>query len=298
MALANEPLRQKLLNHPGRFGFAQWVRLWLRSSVHLGKGRRWEDLASLLEIRPTGSLRFAASDLERCEVDAAGRARLWVNFMGLRGPNSPLSPQMLDGLERGRETHAVLESFLDIFDGRLYALYAQALLHRHLGPRTEMHDPLPRQLESLQGPGGISRKRLEQILMRELELSRVEVSDRGIEWLCVPTAHLGNIALGGTAVLGSHVAIGGNRLEIRLGPVDSCQGQQIARNREGFAARLADVLSKHLDMPRPWRAELQLPASLDLLDGNCLNISTPPRLGRTAWLGRLGISPITMVFAG
>lgn len=298
MALANELLRQKLVNHPGRFGFAQWVRLWLRSSVHLGKGRRWEGLASLLEVRPTGSLRFAASDLERCEVDAAGRARLWVNFMGLRGPNSPLSPQMLDGLERGRETHVVLEGFLGIFDGRIYALYAQTLLHRLLGLRAEMRDPLPRQLESLRGPSGISRKRLEQVLMRELGISRVEVSDRVIEWLPVPTARLGHIALDGSSVLGSHVAIGGNRLEIRLGPVDSCQGQKISRDREGFAARLADVFSKHLDMPRPWHAELSLPASLDPFDGNCLNLSTPPRLGRTAWLGRLGAPPITMVFAG
>lgn len=298
MALASEPLRQKLVNHPGSFGFAQWVRLWLRSSVHLGKEHCWEDLASLLEIRPTGSLRFAASDLERCEVDAAGRARLWVNFMGLRGPNSPLPTQMLDSLERGRETHAVLESFLDIFDGRIYALYAQALLHRHLGLRAEMHDPLPRQLESLRGPGGISRQRLVQVLTRELKISRVEVSDRVIEWLPAPTAHLGHVTLNGTAALGSHVAVGGNRLEIRLGPVDSGQGQEIVQDRNGFAARLAGVFSEHLDMSRPWRAELLLPASLDPFNKNCLRLSKPPRLGRTAWLGRLEAPQITMVFAG
>jgi len=298
VTLASELLQQELVNHPSRFGFAQWVRLWMRSSAHVGKGNRWEGLTSLLEIRPNGGLRFAAADLERCEVDSAGRARLQVNFMGLRGPNSPLSAPLLDGLERGRETHAVLGSLLDIFDGRLYALYAQALLHRHPGLRAEMHDPLPRQLESLREPGGVSRKRLERVLTRELEISRAEVSDRVIEWLPVPTARLGHVALDGTSVLGSHVAIGENRLEIRLGPVDSCQGLEIVRDREGFAARLAGVLSEHLDMPRPWRAELSLPASLYHFVRNCLNASHPPRLGRTAWLGRLGAPPITMVFAG
>lgn len=293
-----ERLRQELAKQPWRFEFAQWVRLWLRTSTSLGKPAHWESLASLLEIRPTGSLRFAASDLERCEVDSAGRARLQVNFMGLRGTNSPLPAQLLDGLERGRETHAALEGFLDIFDGRLYALYAQALLHRHPSLRAEMRDPLPRQLEKLQDSSGISRKRLERVLIRELGISQIKVSDRTIEWFPVPPARLGRAALDGTFVLGRRVAIGGNRLEIRLGPVSPRQGQEISRDREGFAHRLSSVFSEQLGLPRSWRVELLLPASPNSLDGNCLKISDPPRLGCNAGIGSIEGTSHTMIFTG
>lgn len=293
-----EQFRQELTKHPWRFGFAQWVRLWLGTSRHLGKAAHWEDLSGLLEIRPTGRLGFSASDLEHCDVDSAGRARLHVNFMGLRGANSPLPAQLLDGLERGREAHAALEGFLDIFDGRLYALYAQVLLHRHPSLRAEMRDPLPRQLEKLCSSSEISRRRLERVLARELEIPRIKVSDRTTEWLPVPPARLGRATLDGTLVLGRHLAVGGSRLEIQLGPVSPRQGQEISRDREGFAHRLSGVFSKHLGLPRPWRVELLLPASPNSLDGNCLKVSDPPRLGRDARIGRIGGTSNTMIFAG
>lgn len=306
-------IKGRLLSQAERFNYLQWLRLWLRMQEHTNAAPLLDRIDNCIDIRNTGCNGFPTSDLERGEEDLGGKARLFVNFMGLSGSASPLPSYFLDGLERGRETHAVVKSFLDIFDRRVYAVYASALFRRRPGLRAELDgaDSLQERLADFCGhseatecaralagweclaPHQRSRVGLERYLAKNLGLQCVSVFDRDAEWVSCENWTLGNCRMDGSAALGGHVSVAGARVRISLGSVGVDDYLRFCTNAEDFCRRIESLLADHLNGALPWRVSLDMEA----VEGECrLDADASPALGRYAWLGDSNVEKQSLVF--
>jgi type VI secretion system protein ImpH len=123
-----DSLAGELASQPHAFNFFQAVRrleaeylAWPRvgSSVRLGE--------DYLRFCQTPSLAFAPSSMESVE-QAEGIIRIFVNFLGMFGPNGPL-PQHLTDFARDRQRNAhdpTLVRFMDIFHHRMLSFFYRA----------------------------------------------------------------------------------------------------------------------------------------------------------------------------
>ncbi len=308
-------IKDRLFAQANRFDFIQWLRLWLRMQTCTDFDPLLERIDECVDICNSGRNWFPASDLESGDECFGSKARLFVNFMGLSGSASPLPSYFLDGLERGRETHAVVKAFLDLFDRRVYALYGAALLRRHPGLRAELDgtDSLQERLADFCGHGHSgtaecaralsgwdslaphhrSRKGLERYLAKQLGLEGVSVSDRVAEWVTCEGWILGKCRMNGSAALGGHVAVAGARIYISLGKVGHGEYLKFCGNTDDFRQQIESLLADHLNDALPWCACL----GLENKKGACrLDIAAPPALGRYAWLGECDAEKQCLVF--
>jgi type VI secretion system ImpH/TssG family protein len=306
-------IKDRLLSQAEHFDFLQWLRLWLRMQVRMNAAPLLDRIDDCVDIQNAGRNGFPASDLDRGEQGPGGKARLFVNFMGLSGSASPLPSYFLDGLERGRETHAVVKPFLDIFDRRVYAVYASALLRRRPGLRAELDgmDSLQERLADFCGhskaaecaralsgweclaPHQRSKVGLERYLAKNLGLPCVSVFDRDSEWVACDNWVLGDCRMDGSAALGGHVSVAGARVRISLGSVGVNDYLRLCTHAEAFFRRIESLLADHLNGALPWRVSLEM----ETVEGECrLDVDAPPTLGRYAWLGDCNVEKQRLVF--
>lgn len=295
------------------FEFLQWVRLWLRDRLAQGQEKGVDLLALLdegLDIAHSGSIAFAPQDVASAGDGPNGRAELRVHFMGLQGASSPLPAYLVDPLLRSDDHWDSLRDFYKIFENRSYRLLALGLILRSPAIRAELgaSDDLQRHLRLLGGcddapsearrlggfsllvPQGRSRDGMRRFLSQQLEIEAIEVDASGVAWVENPSpAFLGQTRLDGSSAIGSTVPVGGERVDIRIGPIPWEQYRQMALHPEEARERVRILVEDYLPRPMVWEAEAILDPSgvpadcgRSLGDGSVLQQA---HLGAFSWLG-------------
>lgn len=305
------------------FEFLQWIRLWLRSRVAASR-EKGVDLLSLLDegldISHSGSIAFAPQDVDRATMGSSGREELRVHFMGLQGASSPLPAYLVDPLLKSDDHWEALRDFYKIFENRSYRLLALGLILRSPAIRAELgaSDDLQRHLRLLGGcsdapsesrrlggfsllvPQGRSRDGMRRFLAQQLDLPSVEVDASGVAWVPNPSvAMLGECRLDGSSAIGSTVPVGGERLDIKIGPMPWEQYRQWATRPEEARSKVRILVEDYLPRPMVWEAEAVLdPSGVPPECGRSLGDATPinqVHLGAFAWLGTENPQPARLV---
>ena len=127
---ATHSLIESLEKEPYRFDFFRAVRLLeneRRDLPRVGCSYRLEEDAIRFAQNP--SLAFAPSTLEAfVPGDATRPPRLFMNFLGLLGPNGPM-PSFMNEFVRDRQRNSndpTLARFLDVFNHRMISLFYRA----------------------------------------------------------------------------------------------------------------------------------------------------------------------------
>jgi type VI secretion system protein ImpH len=121
-------LAGELVSQPHVFNFFQAVRRLeaeYKDWPRVGWSQRLEE--DFLRFCQVPSLSFAPSSLEKVE-QAEGVIRIFVNFLGMFGPNGPL-PQHLTDFARDRQRNLhdpTLVRFIDIFHQRMLSFFYRA----------------------------------------------------------------------------------------------------------------------------------------------------------------------------
>ena len=121
-------VRAWLAAEPAAFEFFQAVRLLERLYPERARVGVFADpAAEVAHFSAHPSVAFPTSEIETLELPADGPARVVVNFMGLIGPLGVLPHHYtLLVAERLRARDRALQSFLDIFQHRIIALFYRA----------------------------------------------------------------------------------------------------------------------------------------------------------------------------
>lgn len=305
------------------FEFLQWVRLWLRKRVAESR-EKGVDLLSLLDegldISHSGSIGFAPQDVDKAGMGANGREELRVHFMGLQGASSPLPAYLVDPLLRSDDHWDALRDFYKIFENRSYRLLALGLILRSPAIRAELgaSDDLQRHLRLLGGcddaasesrrlggfsllvPQGRSRDGMRRFLAQQLDLTAVEVDASGVAWVPNPSvALLGECRLDGSSAIGATVPVGGERLDIKIGPMPWEQYRAWATYPEAAREKVRVLVEDYLPRPMVWEAEAVLdPTGVPPECGRSLGGAdslNQVHLGAFAWLGTEDPQPARLV---
>ena len=305
------------------FEFLQWIRLWIRQRLDSGSGSDRDILQLLdegLDIHHSGSLAFAPQDIDSAGSSASGREELLVHFMGLQGASSPLPSYLVDPLQRSDERWAPLRAFYRLFENRVYRILAVGLILRSPAIRAELgsSDALQRQLDQWTGcavPGARSRRLgglsqlvpharsargLERFLSRQLGIARIELDDTATAWVPnpAPAGFDGTSRLDGSVAAGSEIPVGGDRVEIRIGPLRWEQYRIWARDPGSIRATMRELVEDFLPRPMQWEAVAILdPSTLPAECGRSLGDGDPEsqaRLGGAGWLGELDPEPAVL----
>lgn len=312
---------------PKEFSFPQWIRIWLRERLKAEGGSH--DLLSLLDdgldIRHSGSIGFAPQDIANLGTSHAGREELRVHFMGLQGASSPLPSYLVDPLQKSDDHWAPLRSFYRIFENRTYRLFALAILLRSPWIRCEFMqaDPLETHLRQWAGcqelkderaasrrlggfsqlvPNGRSREGLKRFLSQQLDSSSVSVDDSAPAWIQNPApAILGEFTLDGGVALGEHIPMGGEHLDVRLGPLPWDTYRIWSRDPQAARDLVGILVDDFLPRPLDWEGEVVLdPSTVPARAGRHLgdgDTEAQASLGTSAWLGELDLEPARLILA-
>lgn len=313
----------RLRDEARAFEFLQWIRLWIRERLVSANGSGQDVLQLLdegLDIHHSGSLAFAPQDIASAGTSTSGREELLVHFMGLQGASSPLPSYLVDPLQRSDERWAPLRAFYRLFENRVYRILAMGLILRSPTIRAELgsSDALQRHLDQWTGcptPGSRSRrlgglsqlvpharsaKGLERFLSRQLGISRIELDDAATAWLPNPAPAGFDEAsrLDGSVAAGSEIAVGGDRVEIRIGPLRWEQYRIWARDPASIRTTIRDLVEDFLPRPMQWEAVAILdPTTLPVECGRSLGDGSPESqacLGGCAWLGEMEPEPAVL----
>ncbi len=316
---------QRFREEPRAFSFPQWIRLWLRE--RLREEEAPHDLLSLLDdgldIVHSGSITFAPQDIADLRSSSNGRDELHVHFMGLQGASSPLPAYLTDPLQKSDERWAALRGFYAIFENRTYRLFALATLLRAPWIRSELDkaDPLSRNLRLWAGCqdaldasapsrrlGGFSqlvprlrsKDGLRRFLSQQLGTTVLTVDDSATAWIENPSpASLGSAALDGSGALGDSLPLGGERLDIRLGPLPWDAYALWAMDRQAATDLVATLVEDFLPRPLPWNAIVELdPTTVPADAGRRLGdgaTANQARLGAAAWIGEMDLESARLI---
>lgn len=300
---------------PRAFSFAQWVRIWLRQ--RLGEQGRSPDLLSILDdgldIHHSGSIGFAPQDIAGLGTSPSGREELRVHFMGLQGATSPLPAYMIDPLQRSDDRWGALRDFYKIFENRTYRLFALAILLRSPWIRSEFTqaDPLQKHLRLWAGcldlqdpnapsrrlgsfsqlvPNGRSSDGLRRFLAKQLNAPTVVVDDDLTAWIPNPApARLGELLLDGSGAIGDRIPMGGESLEVKIGPLPWETYRIWSRDRQASTDLVGTLVDDFLPRPMQWSGEVELdPTTVPATAGRHLSDAdseAQAMLGTCAWLG-------------
>lgn len=218
-----------------------------------------DGLDSWVRVEPNPSLAFPPADLRRGTMDERGVLHLRANVHGLYGVDAPVPHYLLEAAATDEEPGPRIRQFLDTFNHRLYSLLYQAWRVQNGvdNARDNAYTALAQALAGgardtrLAHAGGMTRNGaspalLSAALTAELELP-VEVVDGIPQWLQLPEPPaLGAQEpprLGDNAQLGEHIRVAGERIDIRIGPVDLAQAMTLLPGAEA-GARVIDLVPK------------------------------------------------------
>lgn len=175
--LEADALKARLRTKPQSFSFFQAVRLLERLYPEKkGVGLQENPLEEVVRFRVDPSLAFPANEIERLEEvphddpDAPfdSQYQMWVNFMGLVGPQGVLPfPYTEEVQRRNQRKDPVLGEFLDLFHHRMISLFYRAWKKHHLAIAYEEH--------AMDESGGVDR--LTGYLMDLLGINTPGLSD-------------------------------------------------------------------------------------------------------------------------
>ena len=260
------------------------------------------------------SLSFAPSSLSGYVPGSQGQpAKLFVNFMGLLGPNGPM-PLVFTEFAYQREKHYndhTLVKFLDIFHHRMISFFYRAWASNQQTVNCQRgdHDRFADYVGSLFGIGMDALRRrdgiadvaklhysgrlacpsknaegLRAILMDYLGLP-VEIKEFVGRWVDIPPANCCRLgespetgSLGSTVIAGSRIWECQHRFRIRLGPMTYRQYGRLLPGTETFR-RLKAWVRNYVGDEFEWDAQLVLKAD----EVPRPHLGTDSQLGRNIW---------------
>jgi predicted component of type VI protein secretion system len=149
-------------------------------------------------------------------------------------------------------------------------------------------------------PHARSAKGLERFLSRQLGIAKIKLDDAATAWVPNPSpAGLdGASRLDGSTATGSEIPVGGDRVEIRIGPLRWEQYRIWAREPGAIRATMRDLLGDFLPRPMQWEVVAILdPSTLPAEYGRSLgegNSEAQACLGAAAWLGEMDPEPAVL----
>ena len=311
-------LFQSLEKNIGKFDFFQLLRLIENAHpehARIGKSLRPRDDAVRFAQNP--ELAFLPTAVSVFEpASDIKRARLFVNFFGLTGPNGPL-PTHLTEYARDRLRNAndpTFARFLDIFHHRLLSLFyrARAAGEPVINLDREEDDRFSTYVGSLFGIGSPSLRKRDEVpdfaklhfaglmtkrarnasglanILREFFQLPFSIEQFVGHWMVLPIearTRLG--ALDGSSVLGSAIVLGGkvwdsqSKFRIVIGPLDYVQYCRMLPGGDSLKI-LVDWVRNYVGDALEWDVKLvlkkeQIPA---------LKLGSS-KLGLTSWLHKL-----------
>jgi len=304
----------RLADEPWRFDFFHAVRML--ECLHpelprVGYSRLPREDAVRFCQQP--SMTFAPASISRfAGQEEEEPARLFVNFMGLLGPNGPMPLALTEQVVREKERDPVVAEFLDMFHHRMVSLFYRAWA---VGRQTVSYDRADDDrfadyVGSLAGIGLASfrgRDAVEDVAKLHFcgHLScftqhaeglcsvlrgyyRMPVSIREFigEWTPLPDDSLCRLGashstgeLGVTAVIGSRRWECGHKFRLRIGPVDFDQYERLLPGGRSFA-RLCSWVRTYAGDELAWEVQLVLKAP----EVPQTELGRAGRLGWTTWL--------------
>jgi type VI secretion system protein ImpH len=296
------------------------------------------------------SLAFAASTLAALErgvvgspggdqstIGAPGQkpTRLFVNFMGLLGPNGPM-PLHLTEFARDRERHHqdhTFARFLDLFNHRMVSMFYRAWAmnsmpasydRRALGrPEEDRYGTYIASLIGMGSPASLNRDqwpdqsklhysgRLVPQVKNAEGLRSIIEDDLGVacevrefvgDWLELPREYrctLGggqqSCELGRTTIVGARVWECQSKISLRLGAMSLTSYERLLPG-EVLDRRLRSILNLYLGREVAWEARLVLRR----LEVPRISLGKQGRIGYTTWLGKVeaGRDPDDMASRG
>ncbi|TCS41299.1 type VI secretion system baseplate subunit TssG [Reinekea marinisedimentorum] len=254
------PVLKDILANGHRYHFHQLLMLLEQL---LPKGRASEFNARV-KIRPDTSLAFPASDIRSVAAISGQRFEVVCRFLGLYGVDSPLPQYFLDDVTAEDAAGKQLQTFLDIFNHRLYGLLHQAW--KKQSPFTQLDESglYQRLIRATTGQywhsssdamayGGNfigsarSSESLEDILREAMSLEELNIDSDVISWVPIEDGLClnGQQALGLDTCLGDAIPVIGRKVEVQIGPV-SHDVSQALQPKQQMGQKMAGILKEFL----------------------------------------------------
>lgn len=319
-AAVDPALLLQLQDKPWTFDFFQAVRRLEAQSPEkprVGRAMRPADDAVVLGQLP--SLAFAPSTIAACRPGRAGPPRLYVNFLGMLGPNGPLPLHLTEyARDRARHHHdPTFARFLDVFNHRMLSLFyrawastRQSVSFDRAGENLSEADRFGLYISSLVGLGAPSLRGRDSIR----DVSKLHYSGRFIcqtrhpeglaaiiadyfqapatieefagRWMRLPddcTLRLGESratgALGSTAIVGERIWECQGKFRLRVGPMSLGGYEQLLPGSPGLK-RLVDWVRLYAGDALEWDLRLVLRKN----EAPRAQLGGGQRLGWTTWM--------------
>lgn len=315
-------LVEEIAARPFSFDFYRLVRL-IENEFHdfpkVGSSERLQD--DPIRFGQNPSLAFAPSVLEALEISAEGRPpRLFVNFLGLLGPNGAL-PQQITEFARDRLKNArdpAMARFFDVFNHRILSLFyrawavaqksadydrpAESRFAAYIGSlfglgmgSLQHRDPVPDRAKLFfAGRLGCQTRNaegLEAILQDFFEI-RTRILEFVGYWMTLPRANqcrLGESpatgSLGQTAVAGSRFYEAQLKFRIRMGPMRLVDLNRLLPNGPAFQ-RIKTWVRNYIGDELVWDLQCVLLAS----EVPSMTLGQTGHLGWTSWVTSLPVT--------
>lgn len=304
--------RDEIGAEPWRFDVFTVLRRLEREHAtkpRIGDSNVRQDEYALLGQNPY--LEFPASNIEAAEIDAAGRARLKLRFLGLLGPQGalPLSTtsEALNWLHMRDDAFA---RFLDILNHRFLQLFFRAWadsrpIAQHERPKADrffayvgsvigVGSPIYHDLDTvpdaqklahagLAAPAAKSGVRLEGliagVLGLEAEIYEFEGSRLPLAREDLTRLGRANNCLGRDTMLGSTFYSVQDKFKVRLRTRDYQQFTRVLPSGD-YAEPLADLVTFYIGEALDWDVEIAIPSR----EVRPLRLGKSGALGWTSWL--------------
>ncbi len=307
-------LTERLAAQPEKFDFYRAVRALEaehRDLPRVGASIRLPD--DFLRFCQNPSLAFAPSTLENVQ-EISGVLRLFVNFLGMFGPNGPL-PQHLTDFARDRQRNMhdpTFARFVDIFHHRMISFFYRAWASNQKSadfdrpenarfadyfgsffgigsPSLHHRDSVP-DVAKIFFSGHLSAQPKNAEGLGKILLDYFRIPTRIEEfagcWMRIPyedQCRLGESSatgtLGLTALVGERKYESQLKFRIRMGPMKLTDLLRLMPNGANFK-RLKDWVLNYVNLEFFW--DLQCVVQADEVPGTCLGIGAP--LGWATWL--------------
>ncbi|MCK5272651.1 MAG: type VI secretion system baseplate subunit TssG [Sedimentisphaerales bacterium] len=309
-------LIRQLEEKPYTFNFFQAVRRLQCAHPELPRlGTSAHPRDDFVRFCQQPSLRFASSSISTFTPGNEEKAnRMFVEFLGLLGPNGPL-PAHLTEYAQERILHhqdETLARFLDIFNHRMVSLFYQAWASaqktvNYDKPATDRYsfyfsgllgigmdslrrrDSIPDRAKlyfsgHLMCPNGHSEG-LQSILQEYFGLP-AQVEQFVSQWINLPPAsccRLGESpetgSLGSTTIIGSRVWDCQNKFRIKIGPMDFAKYRRLLPGGKGYR-RLVDWVRNYVGDIFSWEVQLVLQKS----EVPQIQLGRLGKIGQSTWL--------------